>query len=138
MVVLIWISILASFPTPSTYQTDKLVITIEKIEEQKGSLRVGIFASEKDYLKKPMVGKVVKVTGESVKVEFSGLKPGTYALSVVHDVNDNGKLDTNILGVPTEGLGFSNNISWTFKPPSFEKSSFQLPAITSLTVAMKY
>jgi uncharacterized protein (DUF2141 family) len=43
---------------------------------------------------------------------------------VFHDENKDGELDTNILGIPSEDYGFSNNVSSWFGPPSWEKSKF--------------
>jgi uncharacterized protein (DUF2141 family) len=34
------------------------------------------------------------------------IKPGKYAIAVIHDENCNGKLDTNMFGIPKEGYGF--------------------------------
>ena len=45
------------------------------------------------------------------------LAPGRYALSAFHNENDNGELDTNLLGVPSEGYGFGNDASAAFGPP---------------------
>ncbi len=59
--------------------------------------------------------------------QFSGITAGTYAVSVFHDENSNGKLDTNILGIPREGVGASNNAKGRFGPPKFDAASFQFP-----------
>jgi uncharacterized protein (DUF2141 family) len=50
----------------------------------------------------------VIIDGRAV-CEFPGVTPGTYAISVFHDENSNGKLDTNLLGIPREGVSASNN-----------------------------
>jgi uncharacterized protein (DUF2141 family) len=50
--------------------------------------------------------------------------PGTYAVSVLHDVNSNGDLDTNFLGIPKEPLGFSNGAKPKMGPPSFDAAKF--------------
>jgi uncharacterized protein (DUF2141 family) len=64
--------------------------------------------------------------------------PGAYALSVIHDENGNGRLDTR-LGIPREGFAFSNNPRIWFGPPSFASARFQLsPGGTALNVQMKY
>ncbi len=56
---------------------------------------------------------------------FSGLPAGAYAVAVMHDENNNAKLDTNFLGIPTEGFGFSNNAkAHTFSPASFDEARF--------------
>jgi uncharacterized protein (DUF2141 family) len=56
--------------------------------------------------------------------DFSGIAPGTYAVSVFHDENSNGKLDRNLLGMPKEGVGVSNNAAGHFGPPKFDDMAF--------------
>ena len=64
--------------------------------------------------------------------------PGAYALSVIHDENGNGRLDTR-LGIPREGFAFSNNPRIWFGPPSFTAARFQLPpGGTAMNVRMNY
>lgn len=53
------------------------------------------------------------------------LEPGRYAIKVVHDENGNGKLDTNFMGMPVEGYGFSNNPR-VMRMPTFEEAAFEL------------
>jgi uncharacterized protein (DUF2141 family) len=99
-----------------------LEVTVQNIKEKKGSIRVGLFTSEKEFLKKAAEGKVVKASDNEVKVSFEGLKPGTYAVSVIHDENENGELDSNFMGIPKEGFCFGNNAMGSFGPPSFEEA----------------
>ena len=66
------------------------------------------------------------------------LAPGRYALSAFHDENDNGELDTNLMGIPSEGYGFGNDASAAFGPPSFEAPAVDVDAasgVTTLTLA---
>ena len=53
---------------------------------------------------------MMKASGDSITVVFENLKPGKYAVSVLHDANKNKDLDKNKLGIPKEGFGFSNNV----------------------------
>ena len=97
-------------------------ITVRNIRKITGSLMVGLFDSDRDFPKKAVVGKVVTVTGDSLTLIFKDLKPAWYAISVIHDENNNGKLDTNIFGIPKEGFGFGNNAIGRFGPPSFKNA----------------
>ena len=66
------------------------------------------------------------------------LAPGRYALSAFHDENDNGELDTNLMGIPSEGYGFGNDASAAFGPPSFKAAAVDVDAasnVTALTLA---
>ena len=67
---------------------------------------------------------VIKIRGKQARCDFEDIAPGTYALAVIHDENMNGKLDTNWLGVPTEGYGFSNDTKTLLGAPSFSAAGF--------------
>ena len=103
-----------------------LEIHVDNIKSKKGSIRFGLFTTETDYLKNPVDKKVVKSTGKDVTVIFENLQPGEYALSVIHDENENGELDSNAFGIPKEGFAFGNNALGSFGPPSFEKAKITI------------
>lgn len=107
-------------------QSTSLVVNVNNIKSQKGSIRVGLFSNEKDFLKNAVEGKVVKISGGEMTIVFENLKPGDYALSVIHDENENGELDSNAIGIPKEGFAFGNNSMGTFGPPSFEKAKVEV------------
>jgi uncharacterized protein (DUF2141 family) len=71
-------------------------------------------------------GIVQPISGKKCIIVIKNLKPGKYAFKYFHDENKNEKLDTNWIGVPTEGFGFSNNAEGMFGPPSFDKTIFTL------------
>ena len=100
----------------------KIDVVVKNIKAAKGTIRVGLFTNDENFLKKAVDGKVVKATGKEIAVAFENLKPGDYAVSVIHDENENGELDTNAIGIPSEGFGFGNNAMGMFGPPSFEKA----------------
>ena len=68
---------------------------------------------------------VVKKIGKGTYKGSFEIPPGTYAIGVYIDENDNEKLDTNFLGIPKEQYGFSNNAK-AFGIPKFEAASFSL------------
>jgi uncharacterized protein (DUF2141 family) len=106
----------------SAFCQGKIEVVITNIKVQKGDIRVGLFSNSKDFLEKPVDGRVVKVDGGKAVVEFNGLSEGEYAISVFHDENSNEELDTNFIGIPKEGFAFGNNAMGAFGPPSFEKA----------------
>jgi len=85
-----------------------------------------------------------KCDGESIVVPASDavvklpLAPGDYAISLVHDENGNGKLDKNLFGIPTEGVGFSQNPKLSFGPPTYAATRFDVAGDTSETIRLKY
>ena len=103
-----------------------LDLQVSNIKHDKGSIMVAIYDHPDKFLKDVAVFTTtypVDVAG-SVHIPVNGLRPGEYAVSVFHDVNDNGKLDKNFLGIPTEPYGFSNNVKGTFGPPKFADAKF--------------
>ncbi len=103
-------------------QSASLEVIVTNIREVKGSIRASVFNEKSSFLKKEYQGKVAKVNGESMTLSFENLPAGEYALSVIHDENENGELDSNFMGIPKEGFGFGNNALGRFGPPDFEKT----------------
>ena len=86
-----------------------------------------------------MVKDAAAASMAGTRIDVAGLLPGEYAVSVIHDENDNRKLDRNFVGIPTEGIGFSRNPVLAFGPPSFKSSEFAaVSGDTSATIRMKY
>ena len=68
---------------------------------------------------------------------FKKLAHRTYAIAVFHDLNSNGKLDKNALGLPQEPYGFSNNARNTFSAPSFSQASFVHGEEQSISISVR-
>jgi len=116
----------------------KLQVTVTNIKNAKGHIIVGIFDSDEKFLKEPVEGRTADANGDSITVVFENLKPGKYAISVLHDSNKNQDLDKNKLGIPKEGFGFSNNVSGAMGPPSFERALIDLkPEMKDLDIDIK-
>ncbi len=82
---------------------------------------------------------VMKVWNKEARCDFEEIPRGTYALAVFHDENMNGKLDTNWLGIPTEGYGFSNDVKALKGAPSFSACRFQYDGGTlDMTISLHY
>ena len=83
-------------------------------------------------------GRVPAAIG-SVVVRIAGIPPGSYAAQAYADENDNGKIDRNFLGMPTEGIGFSNDAKMRFGPPAFADAAFTLgPAGGQIQFGLRY
>lgn len=92
-----------------------------------GTVRLVLCPDEASFAtEKGCVLKSAKAVGPVVRLQFPDPAPGTYAVKVFHDVNDNGVLDTNWMGIPKEPYGFSNDAMGTFGPPSFQQASFKV------------
>jgi uncharacterized protein (DUF2141 family) len=103
-----------------------LEVVVKNVKTAEGTVRVAIFTNEDDFLKNAYQGKSVKASTGTVSVSFEGLPKGPYAISIFHDENDNGELDTNFMGIPKEGFAFGNNAMGTFGPPSFDRAKVEV------------
>lgn len=65
---------------------------------------------------------------KGVTCRFTDVPEGTYAVSVGHDLNGNKRVDTNLIGLPTEQWGASKNVRPTMRPPRFDEASFKVAA----------
>lgn len=129
--------LLLSAGVASSVWGQKLTLKVCDVQEVKGYLRVAVYASEADFLQKPVAAFAVEVKSEEVVVPCEGLPKGTYAISLFHDVNDNGVLDTGQFGIPTEPYGFSNDAEVVMGPPSFGKCSFLLKEDVTQVIHLK-
>lgn len=116
-------------------QAGELQVEVQGMSEMKGDLMVAVFNQKGQWLKQASFAKKLGVTQLVLNVQFDNLPEGEYAISVFHDLNSNGRLDSNAVGMPTEPYGFSNNAAGNFGPPSFEAAKIKLDqAKTSISI----
>ncbi|MCB9284827.1 MAG: DUF2141 domain-containing protein [Lewinellaceae bacterium] len=103
-----------------------LQLEIANIRDTRGMIRVGLFHREEHFPDPDKVywGKGVPPQKGTVRMEIPGLPYGDYALAIYHDLNNNGRLDKNIWGIPTEPYGFSGNVKAKWSSPSFREAAF--------------
>jgi uncharacterized protein (DUF2141 family) len=78
-------------------------------------------------------------SGGTAETCFAVSAPGTYAVAVYHDENDNHRFDRTLLGLPAEGYGFSNNVTPLLGLPSFGSVRLQLgPGDTRISIKLLY
>lgn len=105
----------------------RLLLKISGIESADGSIIIAIWNDAEAWLKsEPLAGRRIDAKPGTVEITVEGLEAGSYAVSVFHDINDNQELDTNFLGIPTEPIGFSNNVRNRFGPARFSQASFSM------------
>ena len=105
-----------------------VTVTLSNVRNANGSCNVAMYTSQSAFLNPKMAyrSKVVKAQKGAVKVTFEDVPAGNYAIAVIHDENNDANLNTNMIGIPKEGYGASNNnLPWT-SAPSFSKAVFQL------------
>ena len=109
----------------------QLTLAATNVAEAKGQICLAIYNSKETFLDASKVAhaQAMPVPGTgSLEIQLPDLPPGQYAASIFHDLNGNGKLDTNLLGIPTEPYGFSNNVRPKFRAARWEEAAFQLAA----------
>src|ERR1700722_9002730 len=108
-----------------------LTIRIVGAKSSKGRIAIAVFNGEAGFPGDK--SKTVRTLQAGIdpqtliaQVTLKNLPRGVYAVSVFHDENMNGRLDKNVLGIPKEGYGASNNPRKSMGPPKFAEAKFQL------------
>ncbi|MYE01735.1 MAG: DUF2141 domain-containing protein, partial [Alphaproteobacteria bacterium] len=105
---------------PAFASAADLVVRVEGVRSADGDIRVAVHRRA-DGVDFPDSAGIVKAAmrpaAEAGDLVFAGLAPGEYAIAAFHDEDRDGDLDTNLLGMPTEGYGFSNEARGAFGPP---------------------
>ena len=84
------------------------------------------------------IGKLVGISQQQCVIEIDSLNSGFYTIRYFHDENSNNKLDTNWMGIPIEGYGFSNNATSHFGAPSIDEQKFYLEDNLEMVLTPKY
>jgi uncharacterized protein (DUF2141 family) len=103
-------------------------VKILNIKNSSGTVACALFEAPEgfptDFLRMATNVMIIKIRKDQARCDFEDIPPGTYAMAVIHDENMNGQLDTNWLGIPTEGYGFSNDARGLVGAPPFSAASF--------------
>ena len=99
-----------------------LEMEINNLESNNGPIYIRIL----DENENPVFVGTSLVDNYSTKISFDSIYPGRYAVQFYHDENQNGKLDMNLIGIPKESYGSSNDVKPLLGPPNFEKMLFNL------------
>ena len=112
----------------NAFAQNKITVEVKNILSEEGVIYVGFYKPDEDFPNHDAkhIKRRVKPSKGKVELAVSDLPPGTYAVAVLHDINDNDKLEKNFLGFPTEPYGFSKNIHHTFSAPTFDECKFTL------------
>ena len=95
---------------------------ISGLRNNEGIIMFQLF-DESENIIEQVKGEIIDKT---CSLSISNIQPGKYAVRYFHDENLNGKMETNVFGKPTEGYGFSNNVTGKSGPPPFEKWLFEI------------
>ena len=119
-----------------------IAVDMRGFRSDRGSMRVSLFASANGYPGRhelALRAGTGRIKDRAAAFRFENIPHGTYAVSVLHDENDNRKMDTNWLGIPKEGGGASNNPKPRMGPPRFEDAKFVLRApLLKMAIQIRY
>ena len=104
-----------------------LTLVIHQLRNQKGKVCVALFENEAGFPQddtQAIRNDCFAITELPMSVDFE-VPYGSYAVSLLHDENQDGELNTNMIGIPQEGIGFSNDPRIIKGTPSFEKTCFE-------------
>ncbi len=107
----------------------QLSVDVSGIKTSKGKLMFALFNQADgfpDNARKALQVKELQAKKGVVNLKFENLPQGLYAVAVFHDENNDGKLNTNLLGIPKEDYGFSNNARPGFRAPTFNEADFKI------------
>lgn len=116
-----------ALPQTQVPQPNILHVEVIGLHNDKGQVVCALYSSRDGFPKQneKASSRVSSAIADKKAVcEFSGIAPGTYAISVFHDENVNGKLDTKFMGIPREGVGASNGATGHLGPPKFDAAAF--------------
>ena len=142
---ILFISLVLLVVTNTISQTFKLKIEIENIE-QKGTVYLAIYDNStsfdqdnknKNVNKNRWVKSIVEVVNKNSFTKNVELKKGVYAISLFVDSNNNKIIDKNLLGIPIEQYGFSNNATGFLGSPSYKDASFNLVDDLKIKISLK-
>ena len=81
--------------------------------------------NETTFMKEALVGLSSEIKDGFAKVTFTNVTPGTYGIVVLHDKNDNKRMDFEPSGMPKEAFGVSNNVM-VMGPPQWNDAKFEV------------
>ncbi len=116
--------VLAATVAAPAYSAD-LIVNVTGVRAHKGILKLAVYdsAASWDGDGKAVAADEKTPDADEVTFRFANLPGGNVAVMAMHDENGNGKLDSNFMGMPTEGYGFSNN------PKVLRKAHFDEAAV---------
>ncbi len=127
------------FLAATTSDSYALSIEISGHTKIQGNMFIGLYRKNDAFPEKSGTYKntIQKVSNTKLTYTFYALPKDTYAIAVFHDQNGNGILDKNLVGVPVERYGFSNNVRGVFSAPSFKEASIKLDENISMKIFIR-
>jgi len=123
-------SVVVSVSPPTRAQSGgpaTIIIKVAGLHSGKGQVRIAVFNSSETWLgEHPLYSSTIKVDSQSVTWKLDDVPYGDYGIAAFHDENSNGKMDKNLVGVPKEPYGFSNNLTVILRAPKWERAKIPI------------
>ncbi|NRD19680.1 DUF2141 domain-containing protein [Winogradskyella eckloniae] len=113
-----------------------ITVKVNKAQNDDGKMFIALYNSATGFLETTYKGEISAIQNNACSVTFKDIPEGTYAVSIFHDENDNGKMDTNFFGIPTEDYGCSNNATGFMGPPKWDDAKFQLSTDKTILISL--
>lgn len=120
------LTICFGFTSLDKEEMGRLIIKINNVSKDKGIIWIGLYDSADTYLiKEKSILKKIDVSKKGYhEMVIDSLPYGTYAMALFHDVNANGEMDRNLLGIPSEPYAFSKKPKSKWRLPKFDEVKF--------------
>jgi uncharacterized protein (DUF2141 family) len=115
---------------PSSVLAADVLVNVSGIAEPVGQVGCSLFSKPSGFPIDSSGAQILWLPADvkGVTCRFPDVPAGAYAVSVAHDLNRNGKLDSNLFGIPAEPWGVSNNLRPVLRAPRFEEAMFRIGA----------
>ena len=120
-----------------------LTVQFHQIRNNEGELSVSLYNDERTWLVEDNCYREIVIPkynaqNSSIRVIIDSIPPGVYAIALLDDEDNNGKMRHNFIGLPKEGFGFSNNVKPFLKRPKFKECAFEFKNDTIIYIALQY
>lgn len=117
-------------------QNVTLTVNTSGFRNNTGSVKVGLYNEEGKFLKETYLAATSEIKDLKATVEFKNVPVGIYAVSIFHDENNSGKLETGFMGIPKEDVACSNNAKGKMGPPKYVDAKFMMTKDTTIEVIL--
>lgn len=117
-------------------QNVKLTVSVSGLKNNEGNVKVGLYNSEGTFLQTTYKSLSAEIKNNEAVVTFTNLPAGEYAISTYHDENKNGKLDKNMMGIPSEDYAASNNAKGFMGPPAYKDAKFVINKDSKIEIVL--
>jgi uncharacterized protein (DUF2141 family) len=107
----------------------EVTVDVQGLHSSRGRVLAALYCSEIGFpnkVKQACARKLAKIVNKRVRLVFAGVPAGEFALSLFHDENANATLDTNWMGIPSEGWAMSRDAKASFGPPAYADARLSL------------